>query len=196
MKLASALKINILFNMKKILVLVLCFAAFFANAENVEKNFNVNSFENIEVISFKLDNLVQQDTIKNESTTVKKVADQAKKNNVKPETSVIIPSQGFSLTNLMRGLLGMFSLIVIAFLFSSNKKAIDWKTVGIGLGAQLLIAVGVLKVPFIQRIFEWIGGLFVSVLDFTRAGSKFLFEGLVVDMDLSLIHISEPTRPY
>ncbi len=77
----------------------------------------------------------------------------------------------------------MFSLILIAFLFSSNKKAIDWKTVGIGLGAQLLIAIGVLKVPFIQRIFEWIGGLFVSVLDFTRAGSKFLFEGLVVDMD-------------
>jgi CNT family concentrative nucleoside transporter len=95
----------------------------------------------------------------------------------------IIPSQGFSLNNLWRGVLGMISLLVIAFLFSSNKKNIDWKTVGIGLGAQLLIAVGVLKVAFIQKIFEWIGGLFVSILDFTRAGSKFLFEGLVVDMD-------------
>ncbi|MDG1040729.1 MAG: nucleoside transporter C-terminal domain-containing protein [Polaribacter sp.] len=101
-----------------------------------------------------------------------------------PETvSEIIPSQGFSLSNLWRGVLGMISLLVIAFLFSSNKKNIDWKTVGIGLGAQLLIAVGVLKVAFVQKIFEWIGSLFVSILDFTRAGSKFLFEGLVVDMD-------------
>lgn len=97
--------------------------------------------------------------------------------------SEIIQSQGFSFNNLWRGVLGMVSLIVIAFLFSSNKKNIDWKTVGIGLSAQLLIAVGVLKVTFIQNIFEWVGGLFVSVLDFTRAGSKFLFEGLVVDMD-------------
>ncbi|MDG1529268.1 MAG: nucleoside transporter C-terminal domain-containing protein [Polaribacter sp.] len=95
----------------------------------------------------------------------------------------IIPSQGFSLGNLWRGVLGMISLLIIAFLFSSNKKNIDWKTVGIGLGAQLLIAIGVLKVAFIQKIFEWIGSLFVSILDFTRAGSKFLFEGLVVDMD-------------
>jgi CNT family concentrative nucleoside transporter len=169
--------------MKKILVLVLCFVTFFANAESVKKSFNANYIENVEVVSLSSNCLIQQDTIKNESTTVKKVVDQSKKETVKSVASIIIPSQGFSLTNLWRGLLGMFSLIFIAFLFSSNKKAIDWKTVCIGLGAQLLIAVGVLKVPFIQRIFEWIGGLFVSVLDFTRAGSKFLFEGLVVDMD-------------
>ncbi len=169
--------------MKKILVLVLCFVAFFANAESIEKNFNANFIANVEVVSLSSIDLLQQDTIKNESTTVKKVADQTTKNSAKTTTSKIVPSQGFSLTNLWRGLLGMVSLIVIAFLFSSNKKAIDWRTVGVGLGAQLLIAVGVLKVPFVQRIFEWVGSLFVSVLDFTRAGSKFLFEGLVVDMD-------------
>lgn len=95
----------------------------------------------------------------------------------------IVPSQGFSLGTLWRGLLGMLVLLLVAFLFSANKRGIDWKTVGLGLAFQLLIAVGVLKIPFIQMIFEWIGGLFVSVLDFTRAGSKFLFEGLVVEMD-------------
>lgn len=95
----------------------------------------------------------------------------------------IIPSQGFSIGSLWRGVLGMFSLLVIAFLFSANRKGIDWKTVGLGLVFQLLIAIGVLKVSFVQNAFEWVGGLFVSVLDFTRAGSKFLFEGLVVDMD-------------
>ncbi|EMQ96361.1 Nucleoside permease NupC [Xanthomarina gelatinilytica] len=95
----------------------------------------------------------------------------------------IKPSEGFSFNSLWRGLLGMISLIFIAFLFSSNRKAINWKTVGIGLAFQLLIAIGVLKVPFIQSAFESIDGVFISILDFTRAGSKFLFEGLVVDMD-------------
>ena len=99
------------------------------------------------------------------------------------ESKPIIPSQGFSINSLWRGALGMASLIFISFLFSSNRKAIDWKIVGIGLAFQLLIAIGVLKVEFIKTIFEFVGGLFVNVLDFTRAGSKFLFEGLVVDMD-------------
>lgn len=98
-------------------------------------------------------------------------------------TNQIIPSQGFSIHTLWRGVLGMAVLLIIAFLFSANRKSIDWKTVGLGLFFQLVIAIGVLKVPFIQSIFEAIGGLFVSVLDFTRAGSKFLFEGLVMDMD-------------
>lgn len=97
--------------------------------------------------------------------------------------STIIPSQGFSMNSLWRGILGMVSLIFIAFLFSSNRRAVNWKTVGIGLAFQLLIAIGVLKVGFIKSAFEWIGSLFVSVLDFTRAGSQFLFDGLVMDMD-------------
>ena len=95
----------------------------------------------------------------------------------------IIPSQGFSFDSLWRGVLGMVSLLFIAFLFSANRKAISWRTVGLGLALQLVIAVGVLKITFIQKIFEGIGKLFISILDFTKAGSKFLFEGLVVDMD-------------
>jgi len=95
----------------------------------------------------------------------------------------MVPNQGFGLDTLLRGALGMAVLILIAFLFSSNKKAINWKTVGIGLGIQVIIAIGVLKVPFVQTLFEGIGQVFVNILDFTRAGSQFLFEGLVVDMD-------------
>ncbi|WP_299184360.1 nucleoside transporter C-terminal domain-containing protein [uncultured Aquimarina sp.] len=100
-----------------------------------------------------------------------------------PTNSELIPNQGFSFSSFWRGVLGMIVLLAIAFLFSSNRKAINWKTVGLGVGFQLIIAIGVLRVPFVQTIFEWVGSLFVSVLDFTRAGSKFLFEGLVVDMD-------------
>ena len=100
-----------------------------------------------------------------------------------PETAEIIPNQGFTFTTFLRGALGMAVLILISFLLSSNRKAINWKTVGIGLSLQVLIAIGVLKVPFVQYIFEQVGSIFVSILDFTRAGSQFLFEGLVVDMD-------------
>ncbi|QLG44477.1 NupC/NupG family nucleoside CNT transporter [Costertonia aggregata] len=97
--------------------------------------------------------------------------------------ALTVPNEGFSMHSLWRGILGMAVLILISFLCSANRKAINWKTVGIGLGIQLLIAIGVLKVPFVQAIFDRIGKIFVSILDFTRAGSKFLFEGLVVDMD-------------
>ena len=97
--------------------------------------------------------------------------------------SGIVPSQGITFTSVWKGVLGMFSLLLISFLFSSNRKAINWKTVGIGLGFQLIIAIGVLKVSFVQNAFEGVGKIFVSILDFTKAGSKFLFEGLVVYMD-------------
>ena len=99
------------------------------------------------------------------------------------KSSGIVPSQGITFTSIWKGVLGMFSLLFISFLFSSNRKAINWKTVGIGLGFQLIIAIGVLKVSFVQNAFEGVGKIFVSILDFTKAGSKFLFEGLVVDMD-------------
>ncbi len=98
-------------------------------------------------------------------------------------TNEIILSEGSSFTSIWRGILGMIVLVFIAYLFSANKKAINWKTAGIGLGFQLIIAIGVLKISFIQAAFEAVGKIFVSVLDYTRAGSKFLFEGLVVDMD-------------
>nr|WP_291794156.1 nucleoside transporter C-terminal domain-containing protein [Maribacter sp.] len=91
------------------------------------------------------------------------------------------PNEGFSLNSLGRGVLGMAVLLLLAFLFSSNRRAINWKTVGVGLALQLVIAIGVLKIPFVQLVFEQIGRIFVSILEFTRAGSKFLFEGLVVD---------------
>ena len=102
-------------------------------------------------------------------------------NNVNPTkiNKKIIKSQGFSFTSLARGALGMISLIFIAFLFSSNKKSIDWKIVLIGLLSQLILAFGVLKVPFIQKGFEFIGQGFVKILDFTKAGSEFLLGGMM-----------------
>ena len=91
----------------------------------------------------------------------------------------IKPNEGFSLNSLLRGILGMVALLGIAYIFSSNRKAINWKTIGIGLGVQLILAIGVLKVGFVKTGFEFVGSLFVKVLDFTRAGSEFLLGGMM-----------------
>ena len=94
----------------------------------------------------------------------------------------LIPNQGISFQSIWRGALGMASLILIAFIFSSNRRAINWKTIGVGVTAQLLLAIGVLKVDFIQNIFEFIGKIFVLILDFTAEGSEFLLGGMM-DVD-------------
>ena len=91
----------------------------------------------------------------------------------------IVKSQGYSFNSIWRGVLGMMTLIFIAFLFSSNRKKINWRTVAIGLAFQLIIAICVLQVDFVKDIFESIGQVFINILDFTRAGSEFLFSGVM-----------------
>ena len=91
----------------------------------------------------------------------------------------IILSQGFSLESIIRGIIGMISLVFIAYLFSSNKKAINWKTTFLGLISQLILAVLILRVEFVQSVFEFFGKIFVKTLDFTMEGSKFLLGDMV-----------------
>jgi CNT family concentrative nucleoside transporter len=81
--------------------------------------------------------------------------------------------------SIWRGTIGMAVLILILYLFSSNRKQISWKLVGSGLLMQLLFAIGVLKVPFVQHVFEACSNFFVKVLAFTKEGSDFVFGGLV-----------------
>lgn len=89
--------------------------------------------------------------------------------------SQIIENQGFSLDSFLRGVLGMVVLLGICIALSTNRKAINWRTVGFGLGIQLLLALAVLKVEFVQKIFKGIGSIFLAVLDFTQKGTEFLF---------------------
>ena len=94
------------------------------------------------------------------------------------ELTNIIPSRigfRFSIEKILRGLLGMFVLIAIAWAFSKNRRAISWKTVGIGLLIQLVLAIGILYVPVIQTVFEFVGKIFVKILFFTSVGTEFLF---------------------
>ena len=91
----------------------------------------------------------------------------------------IITSQGFSIESLLRGIIGMIILISISYILSNKRRAINWKAVIIGLAIQIILAVSVLKIPFVQSIFESAGKIFVKILDFTMEGTKFLFGDLV-----------------
>jgi CNT family concentrative nucleoside transporter len=86
----------------------------------------------------------------------------------------LIPSAGISVTSFFRGVLGMGVLLLIAVLFSANRKKIAWKTVGLGLLTQIIIAIGVLKISLIKRLFETLGNFFIKILDYTGAGTKML----------------------
>lgn len=87
--------------------------------------------------------------------------------------------QGITLTGVLQGGLGILSLLLLAYVFSANKKAIPWRTVGFGLALQLVLALCILKIGWVQRIFNAVGQIFVSILDFTAAGSAFLFGDLM-----------------
>ena len=129
------------------------------------------SFTQANVITYQSDTLVQKE----------KVPDK-EKNTVSTETDITIASvknQGFSFESFWRGLIGIISLFFIAYLFSANRKAINWKIVGIGFAAQLLLAIGILKIPFVKKAFELIGNFFIKILDFTEAGSEFLLGDLM-----------------
>ena len=86
------------------------------------------------------------------------------------------PLHGFSLNSFFRGAVGILSLLLIAFSFSENRKAINWKLVIKGLLLQIILALLVLKVPFAEYFFEAVSKFFVKIISFTNAGTAFLFE--------------------
>lgn len=80
------------------------------------------------------------------------------------------------------GLLGIVLILGIAYLLSNNRKAINYRVVGMGLLIQALLAVFILKVPAGQAIFGWLGKAVTKVLSFSDEGAKFVF-GLLADSD-------------
>lgn len=87
------------------------------------------------------------------------------------------------LLTLLRGLLGVAFLLGVAYILSNNRRAIKWRLVGAGMALQLVFAIGVLKVPIVNKIFDAIASFFVVILDFTKAGSSFIFGDLITRTD-------------
>lgn len=93
----------------------------------------------------------------------------------------LIDYQGTSFESLTRGLIGMISLLLIAYLISSNRKKIKWKTVLMALSIQIITAIGVMKINLIEKTFEGIGNFFIKILEFAEAGTSMLLGDLNIE---------------
>jgi len=80
--------------------------------------------------------------------------------------------------NILRGILGMFFLILVCFLLSNNRKAINWRLVIIGIVAQVMFALGVLKVNVVKIVFGWLSRQFVELINIGHKGIEFIFGNL------------------
>jgi CNT family concentrative nucleoside transporter len=89
---------------------------------------------------------------------------------------------------IIKGVIGILFLLGIAYLLSTHKKAIRWKTIYVGLSLQFILAFGVLRVEWVKSFFNVLGGFFTAVLKFTESGSAFLFG--------NLINVTEPAIGY
>jgi CNT family concentrative nucleoside transporter len=78
----------------------------------------------------------------------------------------------------LRGLGGLAFIVLVAFLLSGNRKAIDWRLVGIGLVIQILFGLLIAKVGFARQTFEFVGEKFVTFLGFALKGAEFLYGDL------------------
>jgi CNT family concentrative nucleoside transporter len=81
------------------------------------------------------------------------------------------------------GLLGIVLILGVAFLMSNNRKAINYRTVGVGLLLQVLLAVFILKTEVGQSLFQWLGDSINTLLGQADKGALFVF-GSLVDRDL------------
>ena len=66
--------------------------------------------------------------------------------------------------SILFGLFGLAVLISIAWSFSNNRSAVDWKLVASGIGLQLMFAILVILVPGGRKVFELLSRIFVKVI--------------------------------
>jgi len=72
-------------------------------------------------------------------------------------------------------LIGAAVILGIGYLFSTNRRAINWTTVAWGLTLQIVFAFIVLKTSIGQRVFEVLGGYITKLLGFSQVGAAFVF---------------------
>ena len=109
---------------------------------------------------------------------------------------VTVPAVGLSFSGILRGLLGMGVIIGLAWLLSSNRRAINWSVVAKGLGLQVVLAFSILYLPFVQGVFDFVGRVFVKILSFTEAGTEFLFSSMVSgEIESSLVNFAITILP-
>ncbi|PKM02712.1 MAG: NupC/NupG family nucleoside CNT transporter, partial [Gammaproteobacteria bacterium HGW-Gammaproteobacteria-5] len=84
--------------------------------------------------------------------------------------------------DILFGLFGLATLIGIAWLFSNNRRAVNWRLVLTGIALQIGFAALVLRVPGGREVFNLLGNGFVKLLSYVTEGSRFIF-GSLMDAD-------------
>ena len=84
-----------------------------------------------------------------------------------------------SIITIVRGTIGLVSLVLICYLLSNNRKKIQWKTVLISILIQFIVVVLIIKVPLFQSFFSVISKFFIRIINYTTSGSTFLFSSLI-----------------
>jgi CNT family concentrative nucleoside transporter len=79
-----------------------------------------------------------------------------------------------------QGLFGIILILAIAYVFSNNKKRINYRLVVSGILLQIVIAVAVLKVPVITNFFKWVGRQIGHIEEFAKEGAAFVWGGVFV----------------
>ena len=77
--------------------------------------------------------------------------------------------------SFIRALIGVVGLLALAYFFSEDRKKVNWRVVGGGLALQCAIALGVLRLSWIEAFFGWIAGLFATALDISVQAAGFVF---------------------
>lgn len=80
-----------------------------------------------------------------------------------------------------QGLLGIVLILGLAFLFSNNRKKINYRLVLSGIGLQVIIALLVFKVPPVSRFFQLLGRGMQKIEQFAFKGASFVYGGIVVE---------------
>ena len=77
--------------------------------------------------------------------------------------------------SFIRAVIGVIGLLALAYFFSEDRKKVNWRVVGGGLALQCAIALGVLRLSWIEAFFGWIAGLFATALDISVQAAGFVF---------------------
>src|ERR1051326_3347528 len=81
---------------------------------------------------------------------------------------------------------GIFCFFGFVAMFSSNLRAVNWRTIGWGIALQIILALLVLKVPWVNQAFNAAKVVVVRFIAFSDEGAKFVFGNLAQPGDLAL----------
>lgn len=79
------------------------------------------------------------------------------------------------MSSVLQSLVGIAGLILIAVLLSENRRRVSWRAIAVGLGAQMLVAALLLKVPAVRPLFLALNRAVDALQAATLAGTSFVF---------------------